>query len=65
MEFPNLAVRHHSSLFTVRLWQEDLGKGSGEVRMQVKHVFSGETALFSRVEGGCGFYVGKVGGEQG
>jgi hypothetical protein len=38
--------RPRSSLFTVRLWVEDLGAGEREVRMQVKHVLSGETHYF-------------------
>ena len=33
-------------LFTVRLWAEALGPGQEEVRMQVKHVRSGETRYF-------------------
>ena len=35
-----------SYLFTLRLWVEDLGAGQHEVRMQVKHVLSGETRYF-------------------
>jgi hypothetical protein len=35
-----------SHLFTVRLWVEEFGDGQGEVRMQVKHVLSGETRYF-------------------
>ena len=46
MEIPKLAAQHRSALFTVRLWQEDLGKGPGEVRMQVKHVLSSEIYYF-------------------
>lgn len=39
--------RHpRSHLFTVRLWVEELGDGQEEVRMQVKHVLSGETRYF-------------------
>jgi hypothetical protein len=39
--------RHpQSHLFTVRLWVESLGHGHGEVRMQVRHVLSGETCYF-------------------
>lgn len=41
---------HHlhpsSHLFTVRLWVEELGEGQSEVRMQVKHILSGETRYF-------------------
>ena len=33
-------------LFTVRLWTEALGHGQEDVRMQVKHVLSGETRYF-------------------
>lgn len=46
MELPTLVTRHRSSLFTIRLWQEDLGPEPGEVRMQVRHVLSGETLCF-------------------
>ncbi len=35
-----------SHLFTVRLWAEAFGEGQREVRMQVKHVLSGETRYF-------------------
>ena len=35
-----------SYLFTVRLWVEELGEGGHEVRMQVKHVLSGEIRYF-------------------
>jgi hypothetical protein len=35
-----------SFLFTVRLWRETLGAEPGEVRMQVRHVLSGETRYF-------------------
>jgi len=32
-----------SYLFTVRVWEEELGGGRAEVRMEVRHVLSGET----------------------
>ena len=35
-----------SHLFTVRLWREQLGGDSSEVRCQVRHVASGETRHF-------------------
>lgn len=35
-----------SHLFTVRLWVEGLGHDQNEVRIQVKHVLSGETRYF-------------------
>ena len=44
MELSTLPARHlHSHLFTVRVWEEELGGGTVEVRMQVRHVLSGET----------------------
>jgi hypothetical protein len=33
-------------LFAVRLWVEAFNDGKGELRMQVKHVMSGETRYF-------------------
>jgi hypothetical protein len=35
-----------STLFTLRLWVEEVGEGEREVRMQVKHIVSGETRYF-------------------
>ena len=32
-----------SYLFTVRVWREELGAGTDEARMQVRHLLSGET----------------------
>jgi hypothetical protein len=47
MEIPDLSTQPlHSSLFTVRVWREALGQSPGEVRMQVRHVLSGETRYF-------------------
>ena len=37
---------HHSHLFTVRLWLEELGDGQSEWRGQVQHVLSGEMRYF-------------------
>lgn len=37
---------HHSYLFTVRLWLEDLGDSRAEWRGQVQHVLSGEVRYF-------------------
>ena len=46
----NISEQHRlhppTYLFTLRLWVEALGEGQGEVRMQVKHVLSGETRYF-------------------
>lgn len=36
----------HSQLFTLSLWQEDLGGGASEWRGKVRHVPSGETRYF-------------------
>lgn len=36
----------HSHLFTVRVWQEDLGQGHLEWRGKVQHVMSGEVFYF-------------------
>jgi len=38
--------QHHSHLFTVRVWLEDLGDGHAEWRGQVQHVLSRETHYF-------------------
>jgi len=35
-----------SDLFTIRLWQEDLGDGQMEWRGKVQHVTSGEARYF-------------------
>ena len=37
---------HHSDLFTLRLWMEELGDNRTEWRGQVQHVPSGETRYF-------------------
>ena len=39
-------VEAQSQLFTVRLWQEELGNDLAEVRVEVRHVLSGETHYF-------------------
>ena len=36
----------HSYLFTVRLWKEDMGDASKELRGEVRHVLSGEVHYF-------------------
>lgn len=41
-----VSPRPRSALFLVRLWVEELSEGECEVRMQVKHVLSGETYYF-------------------
>ncbi len=37
---------HHSELFTVQLWQEDLGDNRTEWRGKVQHVQKGEAFYF-------------------
>jgi hypothetical protein len=47
MERSSLSASHpRSHLFMVRVWIEELGDGAREVRMQVRHVLSGETRHF-------------------
>ncbi|MFN8493473.1 MAG: hypothetical protein U0350_38090 [Caldilineaceae bacterium] len=50
----NTSAQHYlhppTHLFTVRLWMEEFGHGEGEVRIQVKHVLSGETHYFREWE---------------
>ena len=36
----------YSQLFTVRLWYERVDAGQWEVRMQAKHILTGETRYF-------------------
>ena len=36
----------HSQLFTVRVWYEPVDAGQSEVRMQAKHILTGETRYF-------------------
>jgi hypothetical protein len=49
MQPSDLPTTHpQSTLFIVRLWREVLGAEPGEVRMQVRHVLSGETRYFRR-----------------
>jgi hypothetical protein len=44
MEQEQLHPRPH--LFTLRIWQEDLGKGEAEWRGRVQNVAGGETVFF-------------------
>ncbi len=36
-----------SQLFTVRVWQEQMARDVQEVRIQVRHVLTGETRYFN------------------
>lgn len=49
-----------SQLFTVRLWQENLGNGVYEVRWQVRHLLSGETRYFRRWQEAAPFLLLKL-----
>lgn len=47
MDAPDPPLVHpQSQLFTLRLWVERLGKEPTEVRIQVRHVLTGETRYF-------------------
>ncbi len=47
MDAPDPPLVHpQSQLFTLRLWVERLGQEPTEVRIQVRHVLSGETRYF-------------------
>jgi hypothetical protein len=54
----------HSSLFTVRVWREALGDQPGEVRMQIRHVLSGETRYFRTWVQVVEYLEGKLSVEQ-
>jgi hypothetical protein len=47
-------------LFTVRLWIEPLGDQQSEVRMQVKHLLSGETHYFRTWADVMAFLLAKI-----
>ena len=44
------SVQHQSHLFTVRLWQENLGDGRQEWRGKVKYLLSNEEITFRGCE---------------
>lgn len=47
MNFSDPPISHpQSALFTIRIWRATLGAEPDAVRMQVKHVLSGETRYF-------------------
>jgi hypothetical protein len=65
------SLRPNSSLFTVRLWMAEVGAGEREVRMQVRHILSGETRSFRTWSDFVAFVLTKLpaldeeGGEEG
>jgi hypothetical protein len=53
--------RHpRTHLFTVRLWVELFGDDQREVRMQVRHVLSGETRYFRTWSDVAAFVLAKM-----
>ena len=42
----NTANKYHSQLFTLRLWIEQTGPDSNDIRIRVQHVLSGEVRYF-------------------
>jgi hypothetical protein len=53
-------VQIPSHLFTVRVWVEAVSDGQSEVRMQVKHVLSGETRHFREWSAAMAFMLAKL-----
>ena len=47
-------------LFTVRLWVEPFGDDQHEVRMQVRHILSGETRYFRAWSDVVAFLLAKI-----
>jgi hypothetical protein len=61
MEHAVLSIQHHrSSLFTIRVWREAPGRSLGEVRMEVRHVLSGETRYFREWAHLAAYLEGKL-----
>jgi hypothetical protein len=55
------SFRHpRSYLFTIRVWVEPSGDDRGEVRMQVRHVLSGETRYFRNWPEVVAFLLAKL-----
>ena len=58
----------HSQSFTVRVWYELVDAGQSEVRMQAKHILTGETRYFRDWALLASYLTGKLdasGGEKG
>jgi len=49
-----------SQLFTVRLWYEPVDAGQWEVRMQAKHILTGETRYFREWSPLAAYLVNKL-----
>lgn len=50
----------HSHLFTLRVWYETLDAEQREVRIQVRHVLSGETRYFRDWDACATYLLGKI-----
>lgn len=57
---PSEQPHPHTHLFTVRLWVERYGDDRGEVRIQVRHVLSGETCYFRAWSEVVAFLLAKM-----
>jgi len=49
-----------SHLFTIRIWREDVRDGQRQVRIQIKHVLSGETRYFCEWAPAVAFMSAKL-----
>ena len=49
-----------SQLFTLRVWWEETEEQQVEVRMQVRHVLTGETRYFGSAEGMLAYVTDKL-----
>ena len=49
-----------SHLFTVRTWWEDNGEQQREMRMQVRHVLTGETRYFRDAQTLLAYFAAKL-----
>lgn len=49
-----------SQLFTLRIWWEETEPSQRKVRMQVRHVLTGETRYFGSAEGMLAYVTDKL-----
>ena len=61
---PNKQLNNTSHLFTLRVWSEPLGHGQTELRVQVRHVLSGETRYFREWSGLIAYVTGRLAGRN-
>jgi len=57
------ADQYRSHLFTLRLWEEHVGRGESEIRFKVRHVLSGEVRYFREWSDVVAFVTSVVEGE--